>query len=160
MYDLAVSPAEVTLNQSIVHRTFRAVQSNETTDKSRLETAHAVAHDLAAAAGMAGVKAHQSRMGALTDKTAEEITAYLSQYFAKQGWISSDKVKIPKFARAIGSVLSRKLKIPRTSDPPPQYDQRSPADVDLLFERVRARAFLLSRIRRIHDYRPAPPKIP
>jgi hypothetical protein len=205
--DFAVSPTEVTLNQSIVHRTFRAVQSNEATDKSRLEAAHAVAHDLAdalvkdlqdlgfaveklprgtpvsgnvlivdgqflnvdegnrlrrvvigfgagaskldtrvqvyqvsggtprrvlefetqvesakmpgaavtmgagavatgavsagsaaAAAGMAGVKAHQSRMGALTDKTAEEITAYLSQYLAKQGWISSDKVRIPKFA--------------------------------------------------------------
>ena len=52
----------------------------------------------AVAAGMAGVKAHQSRMGALTDKTAEEITAYISQYLAKQGWISSDKVRIPKFA--------------------------------------------------------------
>jgi hypothetical protein len=42
-------------------------------------------------------------MGALTDKTAEEITAYLSQYFAKQGWISSDKVRIPKFATAAQS---------------------------------------------------------
>jgi len=207
VYDLAVSPAEVTLNQSIVHRTFRAVQSNQTLQKSQLTTAHAVAHDLAdalvkdlqdlgftvekrprgtpvkgnvlivdgqflnvdegnrlrrlvigfgagaskldtrvqvyqvsagtpqrvlefethvesakmpgaavtmgagaaasgavtagsaaAAAGMAGVKAHQSSMGALTDKTAEEIAAYLSQYFAKQGWISSDKVRTPKFA--------------------------------------------------------------
>ena len=207
VYDFAVSPAEVTLNQSIVHRTFRAVQSKETPQQSQLETAHAVAHDLAdalvkdlqdlgfvverrprgtpvsgnvlivdgqflnvdegnrlkrlvigfgagaskldtrvqvyqvsggtprrvlefethvesakmpgaavtlgagavatgavsagsaaAAAGMAGVKAHQSRMGALTDKTAEEINAYLSQYLAKQGWISSDKMRIPKFA--------------------------------------------------------------
>jgi hypothetical protein len=47
---------------------------------------------------MAGVKAHQSTLGALTDKVAEEITAYLSQYFAKQEWISPDKVQLPKFA--------------------------------------------------------------
>jgi len=207
VYDFAVSSAEVKLNQSIVHRTLREVQSTGTPQKSQLETAHAVAHDLAnalvhdlqelgftveklprgtpvkgnvlivdgqflnvdegnrlkrlvigfgagaskldsrvqvyqvsggtpqrvlefethvesakmpgaavtmgagavatgavtagsaaAAAGMAGVKAHQSSMGALTDKTAEEITAYLSQYFAKQGWVSSDKVRIPKFS--------------------------------------------------------------
>lgn len=207
VYDFAISSAEVTLNQSIVHRTFRAVQSNQTQQQGQLETGHAVAHDLsdalvkdlqdlgftverrprgtpvtgnvlivdgqflnvdegnrlkrlvigfgagaskldtrievyqmtggtprrvlefethvesakmpgaavtmgagavatgavtagsaAVAAGMAGVKAHQSTMGALADKAAEEITAYLSQYFAKQGWISSDKMRIPKFA--------------------------------------------------------------
>ena len=207
VYDFAVSPAEVTLNQSIVHRTFLAAQSTPSLQKSQLETAHAVAHDLsdalvkdlqglgftveklrrgtpvtgnalivdgqflnvdegnrlkrlvigfgsgaskldtriqvyqvsagtshrvlefethvesgkmpgaavtmgagaaatgavtagsaAVAGGMAGVKAHQSTLGALTDKAAQEITAYLSQYFAKQGWISSNKAQIPKFA--------------------------------------------------------------
>ena len=207
VYDFAVSPAEVTLNQSIVHRTFLAAQSTPSLKKSQLETAHAVAHDLsdalvkdlqnlgftvekhhrgtsvtgnalivdgqflnvdegnrlrrlvigfgsgaskldtrvqvyqvsggtthrvlefethvesaklpgaavtmgagavatgavtagsaAVAGGLAGVKAHQSTLSALTDKSAEEITAYLSQYFAKQGWISSDKMQIPKFA--------------------------------------------------------------
>ena len=54
-----------------------------------------------AAAGMAGAKAHLSSMGALTDETSAQITAYLSQYFAKQGWISSDKAQIPKYATPV-----------------------------------------------------------
>ena len=207
VYDFVVSPAEVRLNQSVVQRTFHSVQSSESPQHARLETAHAVAHDLAsalvkdlqdlgftveklprgtavpgnalildgeflnvdegnqlkrlvigfgagaskidtrvqvyqvtegvprrvlefdvhvesgklpgaavtlgagavatgavsatsaaAAGGLAGVKAHQSSLGALTDKAAEEIAAYLSQYFAKQGWISPDKAQVPKFA--------------------------------------------------------------
>jgi hypothetical protein len=210
VYDFAVSSAEVTLNQSILQRTYRAVQPNEGSQPSQLETGHAVAKDLAdslvkdlqglgftvekrqrgtrvtgnvlivdgeflnvdegnrlrrlvigfgagaskvdtrlqvyqvsdgsprrvlefethvesakmpgaavtmgagaaatgavtvgsaaVAAGMAGVKAHQSSMGALTDETSEQVTAYLSQYFAKQGWISSDKMRIPKFATPV-----------------------------------------------------------
>jgi len=55
----------------------------------------------AVAAGMAGAKAHLSSMGALTDETSEQITAYLSQYFAKQRWISSDKAQIPKYATPV-----------------------------------------------------------
>lgn len=210
VYDFAVSSAEVTLNQSILQRTYRTAQSNETPQHGQLEMGHAVAKDLAdslvtdlqslgftvekrrrgtlepgnvlivegeflnvdegnrlrrlvigfgsgaskldtrvkvyqvsggsprrvlefqthvesakmpgaavtmgagaaatgavtagsavAAAGMAGVKAHQSSMGALTDETSEQVTAYLSQYFAKQGWISSDKMRIPKFATPV-----------------------------------------------------------
>jgi len=59
------------------------------------------ASSAAVAAGMAGAKAHLSSMGALTDETSAQITAYLSQYFAKQGWISSDKAQIPKFATPV-----------------------------------------------------------
>ena len=39
-------------------------------------------------------------------------------------------------ARRIRSVVYRRLKTPRSSDPAPQYDQRAAADVDLFFERV------------------------
>ena len=48
----------------------------------------------AAAGGVAGGKAYLGRVNYLADKTADQVKAYLSHYFAEQGWIS------PEMARA------------------------------------------------------------
>jgi uncharacterized protein DUF4410 len=42
----------------------------------------------AAAGGVAGAKAYVGRVNYLADKTADQVNAYLSHYFAGQGWIS------------------------------------------------------------------------
>jgi hypothetical protein len=47
----------------------------------------------AASAGVAGGKIYLGRVDYLADKTADQVNAYLSQYFAKQGWISTDKAQ-------------------------------------------------------------------
>jgi hypothetical protein len=47
----------------------------------------------AAAGGVAGGKVYLGRVDYLADKTADQAKAYLSQYFAKQGWISADQAQ-------------------------------------------------------------------
>lgn len=49
----------------------------------------------AAAANMAvsGVKGYRSQVEEMTARSADQAVAYLSQYFAKQGWIPQEKVK-------------------------------------------------------------------
>jgi hypothetical protein len=47
----------------------------------------------AASGGVAGGKIYLGRVDYLADKTADQANAYLSQYFAKQGWISADKAQ-------------------------------------------------------------------
>jgi len=48
---------------------------------------------VAAAGGMSGGKAYLGRVDYLSDKTADQVNAYLSHYFAQQGWISADKAQ-------------------------------------------------------------------
>ena len=50
----------------------------------------------AAHAAMGGVKAHRSTLGTLAGNSADQAVAYLSEFFAKQGWIPLDKVKNAK----------------------------------------------------------------
>jgi hypothetical protein len=40
-----------------------------------------------------GIKAYRSDIERMAGRSADEAVAYLSEYFAKQGWISPDKVK-------------------------------------------------------------------
>jgi hypothetical protein len=47
----------------------------------------------AASGGIAGGKVYLGRVDYLADKTADQANAYLSRYFAKQGWISTDKAQ-------------------------------------------------------------------
>ena len=47
----------------------------------------------AAAGGVAGGKAYLGRVNYLADKTADQVNAYLSHYFAQQGWISAEKAQ-------------------------------------------------------------------
>lgn len=56
----------------------------------------AAATAVTAATGAA--KVYSSMLSTLVDKTAKQITAYLSQYFASQGWISSDQAQKAKLA--------------------------------------------------------------
>lgn len=62
----------------------------------------------AAAGGVAGGKAYMGRVSYLADKTADQANAYLSHYFAEQGWISADKAQAenvnlaPKSTEATG----------------------------------------------------------
>jgi hypothetical protein len=44
------------------------------------------------------MKGHQSQVEQMTARTAEQAVAYLLEYFAKQGWIASEKVKRAKVA--------------------------------------------------------------
>lgn len=60
-----------------------------------------------ATAGMAaanvaagGAKTYTSAVGYLSDKTASQVVAYLSQYFAQQGWISPDQAQKVKLSDA------------------------------------------------------------
>ena len=60
-----------------------------------------------ATAGMAaanvaagGAKAYTSQVAYLSDKTADQVVAYLSQYFAQQGWISPDQAQKVKLSDA------------------------------------------------------------
>lgn len=47
----------------------------------------------AAEAGAAGAKTYDSSVDRLARKTADQVTAYLSHYFAERGWISAEKAK-------------------------------------------------------------------
>ena len=47
----------------------------------------------AASGGIAGGKAYLGSVGYLSDKTADQVNAYLAHYFAEQGWISPDKAQ-------------------------------------------------------------------
>ena len=50
----------------------------------------------AAAGGISGGKAYLGRVNYLADKTADQVNAYLAQYFAKEGWIDADKASAEK----------------------------------------------------------------
>ena len=52
----------------------------------------------AAASGIAGGKAYLGRVNYLSDKTADQVSAYLSHYFAAQGWISPDQARAVNLA--------------------------------------------------------------
>jgi hypothetical protein len=47
----------------------------------------------AANVAVGGVKAYRSEAEALTGRSADQAVAYLSEFFARQRWISADKVK-------------------------------------------------------------------
>lgn len=55
----------------------------------------------AAAANMAvnGVKGYRSQVDEMAGRSADQTVAYLSQFFAKQGWIPTEKVKQAKMAQ-------------------------------------------------------------
>jgi len=44
-------------------------------------------------AAVGGVKGYRSEVEAMAGKSAEQAVAYLSEFFAKRGWIAADKVK-------------------------------------------------------------------
>jgi len=52
----------------------------------------------AANAGVGVAKTRRGSVESLASHSADQTVAYLSEFFAKQGWISSDKVKKPKLA--------------------------------------------------------------
>jgi hypothetical protein len=56
-------------------------------------TGGATAAGTAVSGGIAGGKAYLGRVNYLADKTADQVNAYLSHYFAEQGWISADKAQ-------------------------------------------------------------------
>jgi hypothetical protein len=47
-------------------------------------------------AGLAVVKGYRSQVSQLARSSANQTVAYLSQYFAQQGWIDQDKVRNPQ----------------------------------------------------------------
>jgi len=55
-------------------------------------TAGVAAANLAVGAG----KGYGSQVEQMTARSADQAVAYLSQYFAKQGWIPQEKVKSAK----------------------------------------------------------------
>ena len=52
----------------------------------------------AANVGVSGVKGYRSQIEQMTSRSADQAVAYLSEYFARQGWISQEKVKRVKLA--------------------------------------------------------------
>jgi hypothetical protein len=52
----------------------------------------------AANVGVSGVKGYRSQIEQMTSRSADQAVAYLSQYFARQGWIPREKVKHAKMA--------------------------------------------------------------
>jgi hypothetical protein len=72
-------------------------------------TGGATAAGATAASGVSGAKAYLGRVTYLAHKTADQVNAYLSHYFAEQGWISADKAQgqdvnlAPKSATPSGS---------------------------------------------------------
>ena len=52
----------------------------------------------ASTAAMSAGKIYGSMLSTLASKTSKQISAYLSQYFAKQGWISSNQVQTANLA--------------------------------------------------------------
>jgi hypothetical protein len=53
----------------------------------------------ASTAAMSAGKIYGSMLSTLASKTSKQISAYLSQYFAKQGWISSNQVQTANLAQ-------------------------------------------------------------
>ncbi|HUY27784.1 MAG TPA: DUF4410 domain-containing protein [Candidatus Binataceae bacterium] len=51
-------------------------------------------------AAMSGGKLYTSQTEYLSDKTADQVVAYLSEYFAKQGWISHEHAQKAKLTGA------------------------------------------------------------
>ena len=49
----------------------------------------------AANVAVSGVKTYRTAMGAMASRSADKAAAYLSEFFASQGWISPDMVKKP-----------------------------------------------------------------
>ncbi len=60
----------------------------------------ATAGMVAANAGVGGAKSYSSTVTFLSNKTAEQISNYMSQYFAQQGWISPDQARKAKVTQA------------------------------------------------------------
>ncbi len=54
---------------------------------------------VAAEAAAGAVKEYQSEVERMASHSADQAAAYLSEFFAKQGWIPPDQVKKPKVAR-------------------------------------------------------------
>jgi hypothetical protein len=52
----------------------------------------------AANAGVSAVKGYRSQVEQMTSRSADQAVAYLSQYFAKQGWIPAEKARGAKTA--------------------------------------------------------------
>jgi Domain of unknown function (DUF4410) len=52
----------------------------------------------AANGAVSGVKSYRSQVEQMTSRSADKAVAYLSQYFARQGWIPQEKVKEAKTA--------------------------------------------------------------
>lgn len=50
----------------------------------------------AANVGVSGVKGYRSQVEQMASRSADQAVAYLSQYFARQGWIPQEKVKHAK----------------------------------------------------------------
>jgi hypothetical protein len=53
---------------------------------------------MAAGAVTGAAKTYGSMLSTLSNNTSKQITAYLSQYFAAQGWISPDQAQKVKLA--------------------------------------------------------------
>jgi len=53
----------------------------------------------AANLGIGAVKGYRSQVDEMTGRSADQAVAYLSQFFAKQGWIPTEKVKQVKMAQ-------------------------------------------------------------
>ncbi len=54
---------------------------------------------LAASAAAGTVKEYHSEIERMAGHSADQAVAYLSEFFAKQGWIRPDQVKRPKLER-------------------------------------------------------------
>jgi hypothetical protein len=54
---------------------------------------------VAAGAASGAVKEHQSEVARMASHSADQAVAYLSEFFAKQGWISPDQVRVAKIER-------------------------------------------------------------
>ncbi len=54
---------------------------------------------VAASAAEGALKEYQSEIDRMSRHSADQAVAYLSEFFAKQGWIRSDQVKKPKVER-------------------------------------------------------------
>jgi hypothetical protein len=52
----------------------------------------------AANVGVSGIKGYRSQVEQMTSRSADQAVAYLSQYFAKQGWIPAEKARQAKTA--------------------------------------------------------------
>jgi Domain of unknown function (DUF4410) len=52
----------------------------------------------AANAGVSAMKGYRSQVEQMTSRSADQSVAYLSEYFARQGWIPQEKVKRAKMA--------------------------------------------------------------
>jgi hypothetical protein len=83
-----------TLNQLLSFQTY--ADSGKMPGAAVTMGAGAAAQGASAATGAA--KTYGSMLSTLADKTSKQINAYLSQYFASQGWISPDQAQQAKLA--------------------------------------------------------------